>query len=333
MTGATDAAGKPSHFYCRVCRKDVSVLTHGPHEILRHYQGVKHFARDQRLRLETPGWRVLDFEGNPLSENELERRREHILGGPLVVRDREYPFAEDLIIDESGSPDATLPVVTKVSSLIETLRLGGPYELVGQLWSQFTLIASRVNIDVAWSRDEVLVGIVPLLSPRISAHRLFVAVFKSIILNGMFPRILARVFGWVKSHGRCSIEFEERSAEIWVFVRTWERSTFRRVCVAVLNRFSANTTLEATVLGKILDAVGPDAAVVSLHGGPHVLVEAFASYLGSGYQTKIIEYPTFDLRLLKRCLQRTASSVFGSLDPFSLTEFLVNRLKGAETRD
>ena len=116
-------------------------------------------------------------------------------------------------------------------------------------------------------------------------------------------------------------------------MRTWERSTFRRVCVAVLNRFSASTTLEATVLAKILDAAGPDTSVVSLHGGPHVLVEAFASYLGSGYQTKLIEYPTFDLRLLKRCLQRTASSVFGSLDPFSLTEFLVNRLKGAETRD
>ena len=66
VTGATDAAGKLSRFFCRVCRKDFSVLTHGLLEILRHYQGVKHFARDQRLRLETPGWRVLDFEGNPL---------------------------------------------------------------------------------------------------------------------------------------------------------------------------------------------------------------------------------------------------------------------------
>ena len=149
----------------------------------------------------------------------------------------------------------------------------------------------------------------------------------------MFPRILARVFGWVKSHGRFSIEFEERSSEVWVMVRTWERSTFRRVCVAVLNRFSTNTTLKATVSGKILDAAGPDAAVVSLHGGPHVLAEAFASCLGSGYRTKLIEYPTFDLRLMKRCLQRTASVVFGSFDPFSLTEFIVNHLKGAKTRD
>ena len=149
----------------------------------------------------------------------------------------------------------------------------------------------------------------------------------------MYPRILARTFGWVKSHGRCSIEFEDRGLEVWVMVWTWERSTFRRVCVAVLNRFSDNTTLEATTLGKVLDAAGPDTAVVSLCGGPHAFAEAFASYLGNGYQAKLVEYPTIDLRLLKRCLQRTASSVFGSLDPFSLTEFVVNRLKGAETRD
>ena len=55
VNGATDAAGEPSHFYCRICRKDVSVLNDGPHEVLRHFQRVKRFARDQRLRLETPG--------------------------------------------------------------------------------------------------------------------------------------------------------------------------------------------------------------------------------------------------------------------------------------
>ena len=71
VTGPTDAANKLSEFYCRVCRKDVSVLTHGGYEVIRHFQGHRHFARDQRLRLETPGWRVLDFDGNPLPEDEL----------------------------------------------------------------------------------------------------------------------------------------------------------------------------------------------------------------------------------------------------------------------
>ena len=158
VTGAKDAASEPSHPFCRICRKDVSVFTHGPHEILKHFEDVKHFARDQRLRLETPGWRVPDFEGNPLSASELERRKEFILRGPLVIRDREYPFAEDLIVDDSVAPDVTLPVLAKVSSLTEALRLGGPYELAHQLWSQFTLIAGRVNIDVAWSCDEMLAG-------------------------------------------------------------------------------------------------------------------------------------------------------------------------------
>ena len=95
VTGPTDAANKLSEFYCRVCSKDVSVLTHGRYEIFRHFQGHRHFARDQRLRLETPGWRLLDFDGNPLPEDELEIQREKImLAPPLVVRDREYPFGK-----------------------------------------------------------------------------------------------------------------------------------------------------------------------------------------------------------------------------------------------
>ena len=147
------------------------------------------------------------------------------------------------------------------------------------------------------------------------------------------PRILSRVFGWVKAHGHFSVELEERGSKIWVLVRTLQRSTFRRVCVAVLNRFSANTTLEAIFLAKILDAAGPNASVVSLLGGSHVVAEAFASYLGSGYRAKLVEYPTFDLRLLKHCLQLTAATLFGSLDLFSMTEFVVNCLKVAETWD
>ena len=149
----------------------------------------------------------------------------------------------------------------------------------------------------------------------------------------MYPRILPRMLGWVKAHGHCSIEFEERGSEIWVMMWTWERSAFRPVCVAVLSRFSANSNLEATILAKILDAADPNASVVSLHGGPHVPAESFASYLGSGYRAKLVEYPTFNLRLLRRCLQRTAATVFGSLDSFSRTEFVINRLKGADTKD
>ena len=158
VTGPSDAVNIPSHFYCRVCRKNVSVLTHGLHEVLRHFQGSRHFARDQRLRLETPGWRVLDFQGNPFSEDELEHQKERIMKGPLVVRDREHPFAEDLITDEAGIVDPQLPVLTKVSYLVDALKMGGSYELIEKLWVQFVLTAVPVNTEVAWTRDEVFVG-------------------------------------------------------------------------------------------------------------------------------------------------------------------------------
>ena len=91
-----------------------------------------------------------------MQDEEVARQRDRILRGPQVVRDREYPFAEDLIADSSGTVDASLPVLAKVSSLVEVLRVGGMYELVHQLWSQFTLVANPVNIT--WSRDEFLVS-------------------------------------------------------------------------------------------------------------------------------------------------------------------------------
>ena len=158
VTGPLDAVNMPSHIYCRLCRKNLSVLTHGHHEVLRHFQGCRPFARDQRLRLETPGWGVLDFKGNPLTEDELERQREKIQKGPVVVRDREHPFAEDLISDEAGVIDPQLPVLTKVSCLVDGLKMGGSYGLIEKLWAQFVLTAKSVKREVAWTRDEVLVG-------------------------------------------------------------------------------------------------------------------------------------------------------------------------------
>ena len=163
VTGPTDAANKLSGFYCRVCPKDVSVLTHGGYEIVRHFQGHRHFARDQPLRLETPGWRVLDFDGNPLLKDELQRQREKFMLAPFVVRDRKYPLREDVISYGSGNVDPQLPILAKVSCLIDELQLVGSYELVEKLWERFVPTASRIKVTVAWSRDEVLVS--SILSP------------------------------------------------------------------------------------------------------------------------------------------------------------------------
>ena len=128
------------------------------------------------------------------------------------------------------------------------------------------------------------------------------------------------------------MEFEEEGDKVRMFFRTWDIDIFRRLCVATLDCYSSKTYHEIAVLGRIVDALGSDVPVVSISGRSTILVEAFCEYLGSGYRQKLIDYPRFDLCLFKRRLQRTACSVFGRLDGFAMTEFIVYRLKGAETR-
>ena len=149
----------------------------------------------------------------------------------------------------------------------------------------------------------------------------------------MLPRIFSRVVGWAKAHHFFGLEFEERGETVWAFIRTWEKGTFRRVAVDVVDRFTVDATHEIAVLGSVVLAVGSSASLVAISGGSHVVADTYKEYLGSGYSHKLVEYPIFDLPPLKRCLQKVSSSVFGSLDPFSMTEFIVTRLKGAEHRD
>ena len=115
---------------------------------------------------------------------------------------------------------------------------------------------------------------------------------------------------------------------LWAFMRTWEKDTFRRVAVAVTDRFSSDATHELSVVGSVVAAVGGSASLIAVSFGSLVLTDTYGEFFGSGYSHKLVEYPVFDLRLLKRCLQKMSSSVYGYLDPFSMTEFIVTLRKG-----
>ena len=111
------------------------------------------------------------------------------------------------------------------------------------------------------------------------------------------------------------------------------RWTFRWVAVTVTDRFAVDAIQELSVLGSVVAALGGSASPVAVSGGSHVLVETYGKYLGSGYSHKLVEYPVFDLRLLKRCLQKVSSSVFGSLDCPSLPVIVSRRKAVRETRE
>ena len=65
-----------------------------------------------------------------------------------MVGECENPFAEDLIADGAGVLDQRMPILAKVSCLVDVL-MTGIYELVVKLWELFVLTAGRVNAEVA----------------------------------------------------------------------------------------------------------------------------------------------------------------------------------------
>ena len=149
----------------------------------------------------------------------------------------------------------------------------------------------------------------------------------------MLPQILSRVLGCAHAHHLYSLEVEGRGVLLKIFIRTWDKDTFRRVAVTDSDRFYSDATQELSVHGSVVAAVGGSASFFAVFGGSHQLADTYGGYLGIGYDRKLVKYPIFDVKLLKRCLQKVTSSVFGSLDPFRMMEFSFRRLKGAEHRD
>ena len=125
---------------------------------------VAAFSRDSSFRPRSaPASRNTWVARAKFPRKSVERRwagatEERIKKGPLVVRDREHPFAEDLITNGAGVVDMQSPVLTKIFCWVDAVRTGGSYELVAKLWAQFVLTAGQVNTEVAWTRDENMVG-------------------------------------------------------------------------------------------------------------------------------------------------------------------------------
>ena len=117
---------------------------------------------------------------------------------------------------------------------------------------------------------------------RLFVTYLLIYLFQSIILNGMFPRILARVVEWVKTHKQFGLEFEDRGSRTWVFVRTWRQDSFYRVAVGVIDRYHGDASSELVILGQVLCAIGRGAYLVSISGGHTPLLRATRSIWETG---------------------------------------------------
>ena len=89
------------------------------------------------------------------------------------------------------------------------------------------------------------------------------------------------------------MEFEEEGDKVRGFFRTWDVDTFKRVCVATLDRYSSDLHQKISALGRMVDALGPEVSVASISGGSTILVEAFCEYLGSGGSSLTTQFLIF----------------------------------------
>ena len=113
----------------------------------------------------------------------------------------------------------------------------------------------------------------------------------------------------------------------------WKSAEFVRIAVAFIDQFCGDPSSKLTILGNILCEIRSGASFISLSGGCHPLVDCYKECFGSCYRKTLVDYPILDVRFFKRCLQKNASMVFGTLELFSVTEVTVTLLKGAEHRD
>ena len=138
------------------------------------------------------------------------------------------------------------------------------------------LTAGPVNREVAWTRDEVLVGSVDF---RILFVSFLIPIVVLLLVNPHYWNAAPSFVtcGWVgKGSSFCyGLELEERGESLWAFMRTWEKGSFRRVAVDVVDCFTVDASHEVAVLGSVVAAVGSSASLVAISGGSHVLADTY----------------------------------------------------------
>ena len=141
-------------FFCKVCRRDVSMATRGATEFKRHVGSEGHWVRDVTYRVHMG----IPIYNSLMERTELtaEQRTEYSVR-PIEDLAEGYPFLEDLL-PKYSKVDSKVPFMTLSSSLCDVLRSGGDFDLVRRLWSHFcvALGTREPEFKLNWSRSETL---------------------------------------------------------------------------------------------------------------------------------------------------------------------------------
>ena len=150
VTGPFVPAETSSQCYCQIWGQDVSVITHEIHEILRHFPGTKRFhswpVGSMRTQMQACVYFRLKLPYRALVGTVTWVHPQ----SPLGCQRPGIFFYEDLIMNSCGAVDPILPILAKMSSLVEV-----PMILVScPTWSKLTQTLSKCGPCQShlWSR-------------------------------------------------------------------------------------------------------------------------------------------------------------------------------------
>ena len=155
VSGASN--GSASRFHCMICKRDVSMLSRGAKEFIRHYSGDRHWSRDVAYRVQQ-GLPVFDQLMKPL-ELTSEQRAAYLSQDAVDIKDEGFSFPEDLL-PACTRVDSTIPLLTMVNCVAELCRWGGCYILMRKLWGNFRATLGRDNPlhNLRWNCPETVVS-------------------------------------------------------------------------------------------------------------------------------------------------------------------------------
>ena len=191
ISGPADPLHNPHLVWCHICKKNFSIKTKGPYEILRHHRTERHLRRDQRWRYEQlrstdpvtvkVQHRVRGGNGKLLSKVELAKKLTKFIKVELVDIGEGFPFYEDFV---KGSTTALVTPEARTKTQLclvgDFIRTQGNLMDLRNLWSRmgsFTNHQATFN-DSDWGEQRLSVSTVHFNSlgsvlPRVSRGSCF----------------------------------------------------------------------------------------------------------------------------------------------------------------
>ena len=147
ISGPADPVHNPHMVWCHMCKKNFSIRSKGPLEILRHHRTERHLRRDQRWRYEhlksvdpvsgKVRHRVRGHNGKVLTTIDLAKELPKFIHTDLVDVGERFPFYDDFVQGRTTdlvSPESRAKL--QLSIVGDFLQTQGDFSLLKSLWSR-----------------------------------------------------------------------------------------------------------------------------------------------------------------------------------------------------